>query len=242
VKRVLRGWLIGTSTGMALLLTYAPMPASAAQESPSKAVSDATTTATREGSAHVAVAYASMGTPGKVIEDATVTSGKESIAIGNERVSILLVNGIVYFLGNVPGLESYFGFPKAAASAFSGRWISVTSTDQGYQPLVSDVTLTSALKGATPVGTLSKGMDTTVSGHSVTSVSGGGPAGQGKMVLFLAAKGPRLPVEAVVGVHTGKKGSGEIVTFSHWGEEVNVTVPSVSIPISSLSSRASIAG
>jgi len=74
------------------------------------------------------------------------------------------------------------------------------------------------------------------------SLSGTGPAGIARLTLFVAAHGNSLPVEAVGSGGTAQKASGEIVTFSRWGEAVHVPVPSQSIPISTLSAGSPTAG
>jgi hypothetical protein len=227
---------IGTVTGMGLFGGLVAAPVSAGTLTPGIAVADAAASATKVGSARVTVQYVSKGTSGRIVEDSTATSGSETIVIGKERVSILFTAGTVYVLSNNQGLTSYFGFPSAAAASFSDRWISIQSNDKGYQELVSDVALTSAIKAATPTGVLMRGRSTRLSGKAVDSISGAGPTGQAKMILFLASRGSHLPVEAVVSSGSAKKGSGEIITFSHWGERVKVLPPSGATPISTLGS------
>jgi hypothetical protein len=234
VKRA-RLW-IGTLAGMGLFGGLVAAPVSAGTLSPGKVVAEAAASGIKAGSARVTVQYVTKGLSGKIVEDSTASSGTETIAIGNERVSILLTGGTVYILSNDQGLTSYFGFPSSAASAFSDRWISIKSTDKGYQELVSDVALSSAIKAATPTGVLMNGNKATLSGQAVDSISGAGPTGQAKMVLFVASKGTHLPVEAVVSSGSAKKGSGEIIKFSHWGEKVKVLTPAGATPISTLGS------
>jgi hypothetical protein len=193
--------------------------------------------ATREGSVRVTVHFVAGDTTGEVVQDSAQQSGVQTVAIGKERISIVLVGGRAYFVANLQGLTSYFGLPARSASALTGRWISVSPADSAFQSVIATLTLPSALKEVTPVRTISEGRRSTVDGHSTTSISGTGSSGEARTVLFVAAKGMPLPVEAVVSGGSGKEESGEIVVFSRWGENVHTPVPTDSIPISSLSSK-----
>jgi hypothetical protein len=189
-----------------------------------------------EGSARVTVRFFSGKKTGELVQDSALQSGKETVAIGKERISILLFHGTAYFSGNTSGLTSYFGFPKADATTLAGRWVSVSPTDSGFTSVVAGLTLPAALKEASPTGSITKGKVKKLNGELTTSISGTGSATKIPTSLFIAAKGKPLPVEAVASAGSGKKTSGEIVTFSHWGEAVQIPTPSNAIPISTLSS------
>ena len=103
------------------------------------------------------------------------------------------------------------------------------------RPLLPGLTLSSALKEVSPTGSIVKGKPRTVNGQPTTSLSGTGPTGIARVTLFVAAHGNALPVEAVGSGGSAENASGEIVTFSRWGEAVHVPVPTESIPISTLS-------
>jgi hypothetical protein len=51
----------------------------------------------------------------------------------------------------------------------------------------------------------------------------------------VATKGRKLPVEAVTAGKNGELVTGEIVTFSRWGEKLNLPKPTSAIPITALS-------
>lgn len=205
--------------------------------SASQILRSAISSATKFGSVRVTVHFFSGTTAGELVQDSSQNSAVQTVAIGSERVSILLSDGIVYFSGNNPGLVHYFGLSDANAAILAGRWVSATSSDASYQSLIAGLSLTSALKEITPTGSIARGKSVIVRGQRTTSVSGTGPAGLAHVTLFIAAKGRPLPVEAVgSGGGKGTKLSGEIVTFSRWGEHVKIPTPSSAIPISSLAS------
>jgi hypothetical protein len=190
--------------------------------------------AKKVGSVRVTVHFFSGQTTGELVQDSTRTSAEQTVAIGKERVSIVLAKNTVYFSGNVQGLVNYFGLTKAVATTLADRWVSASSSDSAFPSLVAGLTLSSALKEVSPTGSLANGKRRTIDGQTTTSLSGTGPSGIARVTLFVATDGKSLPVEAVGSSGSAKKASGEIVTFSRWGETVHVPVPSESIPIATL--------
>ena len=177
---------------------------------------DRTRVGHQRGSVHVTVHFFSGNKTGEVVEDSTLQSGVETVAIGQERVSIVLADGNAYVTGNRQGLLSYMGLPASMATALAGQWISIPPSDRGFTSVTSGLTLSSALHQVTPAGSISQGKQKTVNGQSTISVSGTGSTGQARTSLFIATKGNRLPVEAVAATGNGKAVSGEIVTFARW--------------------------
>jgi hypothetical protein len=221
--------------GLGLLLASTALVSSASgastASSAQRTIAAAVASATTAGSVRVTVHFVSGRTAGEVIEDSSRRSGVETVAIGKERVSIVLVDDTAYFAGNAQGLSSYFGFPSSTASALSGQWISISKSDPGFDAVTSGLTLSSALREVTPAGTVSEGRRSVANTQSTVSISGMGSDGRSRITLFVARKGKELPVEAVV---ASGSASDEIVSFSRWGEQVRTPTPSRSIPLSSI--------
>jgi hypothetical protein len=215
--------------------TNPPFPAS-------QLLKSAIASATKQGSVRVTVHFFSGNKTGEVVEDSALQTGVQTVAIGQERVSIVLVDGIAYVTGNRQGLTSYMGLPASIATALAGQWISIPPTDSGFRSVISGLTLSSALNEVTPAGSISQGKRKTLNGRSTFSISGTGSTGQARTSLFIATNGNRLPVEAVAATGSGKSVSGEIVTFSRWGEKVHTPKPATSVPISSLSTGSTSSG
>jgi hypothetical protein len=192
----------------------------------------------REGSVRVTIRFVNGGTSGELIQDSARTYGSETVAIGSERVAIVLTGGSAYFTGNAQGLISYFGFPQAAAATTAGRWVAVAPTDTGFAALISGLTLSSVLKKAIPDGTLTEGKKITIDHQSTWGIIGSGSSDQSPTTLFVSTKGKNLPVEAATLSGTGEAESGATIAFSHWGEKVYAAKPSSTIPITSLTSSA----
>jgi hypothetical protein len=201
---------------------------------PKQILTSALTSAKKAGSVRVTVHFFSGKTTGELVQDSAHASAEQTVAIGQERVSIVLSKGTVYFSGNAKGLVNYFGLTEAVATTLADQWISASPSDSAFPSLAAGLTLSSALKEVSPTGSIVMGKRRTINGQSTTSVSGTGPAGVARMTLFVTAHGKSLPVEAVGSGGSAEKASGEIVTFSRWGEAVHVPVPSESIPISTL--------
>jgi carbonic anhydrase/acetyltransferase-like protein (isoleucine patch superfamily) len=190
--------------------------------------------ATHAGSAHITVEFFSGTTTGRVVQDSSARSGKQTVSIGKELASVVLVGHSAYISGNRTGLTSFFGLPSAMLPGLVGHWASVQPSDAVYSEVTANVTLASALKNVTPQGTLVEGKRSKVHGQQVKSISGEVPGGGGRLILFVTTKGKPLPVEAVETSGSGTTAKGEIVTFSHWGEKVHVSPPSQSVPFSAL--------
>jgi hypothetical protein len=190
--------------------------------------------ATREGSVRVTVHFFSGKVTGELVQDSSSQRAKQTVAIGKERVSIILSGGVAFFTANDSGLTSYFGLPQSVAANLVGHWISVSPTDSGFQSVTAGLTLASALKEVSPGGSISKGRRKMVDGHPAISIAGTNAASGTQVLLFVSQTGKHLPIEAVESSHSGETTSGEIVTFTRWSENFHVPTPSGSIPISSI--------
>jgi hypothetical protein len=192
-----------------------------------------------EGSVRITVEFFSGSTTGKVVQDSSRNSGEQTVVIGKEVASVVLVGGVAYISANGQGMTSYFGLPSSLVPTLAGRWISVHPTDSPFRAVTANVTLASALRNVTPAGALVTGKRSRVDGQSVNSIAGTVPGGGGRLTLFLAAHGRPLPVEAVESSGAGKSAKGEIVTFARWGEHLHVPTPSGAIPISTIDAASS---
>jgi hypothetical protein len=195
--------------------------------------------AKQAGTVRITVQFFTGSTTGKVVQDSSLTAGKQTVAIGNELASVVLLRSSAYISGNNEGLTSFFGLPSAMVSALIGRWASLQPGDSPYSAVTANVTLRSALANVTPSGTLIEGKRSMVDGQLVRSIAGSLPGGGGHMLLFVAINKRSLPVEAVESGGNGASGQGEIVTFSHWGETLRISAPHGAIPFSALQTIAS---
>ena len=139
-------------------------------------------------------------------------------------------------------MTSYFGLPASLVPTLAGRWISVQPADSHFGAITANVALASALANVTPAGRLAMGRRSRVNGQPVKSIAGTALGGGGRLVLFVAAGGRSLPVQAVESSGAGTSAKGEIVTFSRWGERLHLATPAGAIPISTIEAASSAAG
>jgi hypothetical protein len=210
--------------------------------SASQALMHSLAAATKAGSARITVQFFSGSSTGKVVQDSSLHSGEQTVATGGALASVVLVGGAAYISGNSKGLTSYFGLPSALGPTLAGRWVSLQSTDAAFHAVTANVALSSALVNVTPSGTLTAGKRLKVERQWVKSISGEIPGGGGRLTLFVTANSRSLPVEAVESSGAGKTATGEIVTFTRWGEQLHLVTPSRAIPISTLEAASSASG
>ena len=194
--------------------------------------------ANKAGSARISVHFFSGSTTGKVLQDSSQRTGTETVSIGKALASIVLVGGTAYISGNRQGLTSYFGLPSALLPRALGHSISIQQSDSPFGAITTNVTLPSVLTNVSPSGTVLEGKRTEVNGIPVTSISGTGPGDAGKVTIFIAATGRPLPVEVVETSTSGTAKSGEVISFTQWGEQIHATKPTKVIPLSLLQAAA----
>lgn len=189
--------------------------------------------AKKAGSARITVSFFNGSATGKVVQDSLLHTGKQTVALKNELVSVVLLAHAAYITGDSKGLTTWFGLPDALVPAAKGHWISLDSTDAAFKPATANVTLPAALANVTPSTNLTLGKRSKVDKQWVRSISGEAPGG-GSLVLFVTDDSRSLPIEAVESDGSGETARGEIVTFTRWGEKVPVTAPAGAIPLSVL--------
>jgi len=190
------------------------------------------------GSVHI-VAQAKAGPSTAVYaQDCAAHVGQQVITADRGGLATVLdINGVGYVQGNTAALTGFLGFPAALAGRAAGQWISLHTGDDGYQHVVSGVTLTEILAQITLIGVSRTGAVAAVAGHPVIGLRGEVPTGFGiptgiQGTLYVSATGPPLPVSFQASAGGGA--GGENIDFSRWGEPVRVTAPAPSVRISTL--------
>jgi len=237
-----RGLTVVCCVLFSLAVSSAASASSAAPRSAAQSLQRSLSDATAAGSARITVQFFTGSTTGRVVQDSSLHAGEQTVAIGKELVSTVLVGGAAYISGNSQGLTTYFGLPGAVVPTLVGKWVSVQPTDAAFQAVSANVSLASALANVTPSGTLVVGKRSKVDHPWVNSMSGGAPDGGQRLTLFVAANARALPVEAVESSGSGKSAKGEIVTFSRWGERVHVPTPSGALPLAAIQAASSASG
>jgi hypothetical protein len=186
------------------------------------------------GAVHVDIR--SVSTSGSVTafsDDATAGGGRQVITIGGiEHATILYVNGVGYVKADVPALTGFLGVPQAQAPPLAGRWIALHPGDSigatTYRSLVDGITLSSVVSEVLGMITAPYKLTapTTLSGQSVLGIQGQSPVSQAPpmppVTLYVTAgKG----VRPVLFKQDGNGTQQYQMSFSQWGEALNLTAP-----------------
>jgi len=253
---VTRTMAVGVALVLGTVLSAAAPAAAAAPRTsrPSAAQSllaSSLAVAGRQSSVHF-VATSTVGTRSiRIVANASPSAGTQTVTIRVSKktgtITGRYVDDAVYFRGNTVGLESYLGMPASIAPTYAGRWISFTSSDQGYSSIAASMTLKSAVAQISVAAPITAGGRTTVGGTPARSVRGTTTAlsskgKHGSATLYVAATGSPLPlVYQGTGMQSKQKETGKVV-FTQWGRSVRPVAPSGAVPASSITTPTTSAG
>jgi hypothetical protein len=169
-------------------------------------------------------------------DDAKAAGGRQRIATsGGGDVTILYIAGVGYVQANAAGLIGFMQVPQSQAQSEAGRWISIRPGEElgqnNYDDVVDGITLSSVATELTIAGPLTLTAPTTMSGQRVIGVQGRAPAsmqlpGTARVTLYVATSDAR-PLRYQV---SGVSGYTDQITFSDWGESLQLATPSGAIP------------
>jgi len=243
-------------TGGAVLVADSGSPAVVIQ-SPSRANSTLYAAALASGSFH----YVDVSSA--TVEGHTITVTQSGDAGHDEGVQymtsalgdgeVVVINSHAYMKANLAALENTFGYSPSLAAPYVNRWISFTSSDAPYTAVAADVTNGTTWNDPSdsPTDFLPQ-MPESVSGLSqsngetVQSVRYAlrgssktvNASYTGTETISFSASDPHLPTqltEHLSGTANQQPSTeSNTVTFTQWGESVDVTAPSASIPYASL--------
>jgi len=214
-------------------------PPSTSTTTPSLTSSPKVALAAMRNAAHSqhSVHYVSVSSaPGhtiRIVADVDATEGIQRVTFtdhGQTGSGTAIVSGdTAYIRGNAVMMSVYFGFPKAKATKYAGKWISVPSSNPAYATDSDDVTFPSFLSHLFPRQTkisLVKagfliGVHGTVQGQSGVTLDA---------TVFAPAHGQPLPVKQTA-KSSDHLGTG-VLTISNWNEAVDVSAPANAVPIS----------
>lgn len=138
-------------------------------------------------------------------------SATGTLSVGEDSITLLVVDGQVYFSAEVSFWESQ-GLPPAFLDSVEGKYVEVPSTDESFGAFTDFGELTDEL--LTPEGDVTKGEESTVGDMPVIQLIDAKDGG----VLSIALEGEPLPVRI------SSEEGGEI-NFTEWNEPVTVEAP-----------------
>jgi hypothetical protein len=234
-----RAWPLAALAGLGLLAGCVGDAASSTPllEEPASAVLTTALTALKAGySVHIAVAVTTSQGTITCSDEATAGGGWHVLTTGTGgRVSIVLIGSVGYVGGNAAGLVGLMQLPGQEARLEAGQWIAVRPGQQlganSYDDITGGITLSSVASEVTPTGPLTLTAPATIAGQQAIGVQGHAPASMrlppaARVTLYVAASDAR-PLRYEV---SGAGGYTDKLTFSDWGQGVQLVVPPHAIP------------
>jgi hypothetical protein len=181
-------------------------------------------------------------------DDAAASGGRQVITVdGAGHVTILFVAGVGYVQADAGGLADLFEVPQSQADKFADRWIALKSGDKlgasSYDDVTAGITLASVASELQLTGTPALSAPASIGGQRVVGVQAPMPASAklpaaARDVLYMTDNSLLRPVLSEV---TNAGGYEYRMSFSQWGEALNLSAPANAIPASSLTQSTSIA-
>jgi len=181
--------------------------------------------------------------------DAGPASGTQSVSFtrgsATGAITIDVIGGITYVMGDVSGLENLAGLSAPQAVATAGKWIDFATTNAAFAPVVAGVRSHDIAQELALQGPLTLGRPRTIDGIAVLAIEGtesstasGSGSGNGtghgthpRAVLYVRAHGRHLPVEEDSVSAKGQPNGALHVTYSSWGERVRPQAPLAAVSI-----------
>ncbi len=201
-------------------------------------VADAVAAAKHQRSFHFVETAGHAGNGVVVEADIGDSSGEQRVTIHDGtksgHLTLLLADKTAYFRGDLIGLEDFTGLSPTLAGRYSGKWISVPSSNRSFTTIAGTLAVaTAAVQLVQLPGKLTRGETSTRMGKPAVAVKAVQTSGAGSLnlTLYVATTGDALPI-LVQGSTTASGAAPHSVsaTFSDWGEAVHVTAPSNPVP------------
>jgi hypothetical protein len=174
--------------------------------------------------------------------DAGPASGTQTVATGkgnlNDTITIDVIGGLTYVMGNVGGLEVLAGLNATDAVGAAGHWIEFSSTNSAFSQVVAGVRSHDVASELQLKGPLTLGHARTLNGTAVDAIDGTQVYANHKsahIVLYVRAHGSHVPVEEDALDANGKTTAALHIAYSHWGETVRPQAPQGAVPFGPVS-------
>lgn len=184
----------------------------------------AVTTAIRNAVAvHMVIKVTQSGSTTTQILDAATTGGRRVIDVAGSTATILVTHQAGYLRAPGQILQADFGLSSSVAATDAGKWLSFPAGTSGYQALANGVTV-GTLAQEVALSSVSRKTHSPINGVNVTALIGKSLGGS--LELYVPLSGQPLPIAGIVTI----QGASVNLFFSNWGEKVDLTPPSGSIP------------
>lgn len=197
------------------------------------------TAVTKAGSVHF-VDVTKIGSKSETLTgDIGPTNSQEVLTVGGSIVlQVRLVQGTVYIETTAASvLQSALSLSSTTATAMTGKWISLTSTDAPASSITQSLTVSAALGIYYPKPAAAVTLPTkTVSGVTVIPITADSTptTKTTETTTLFIAQSTTLPVTATLSAKSGSTTENKQAVFTQWGETVTVIAPVGATPYSSL--------
>jgi hypothetical protein len=161
-------------------------------------------------------------------------SAQQTLSVNKATGVARLVNGVLYVRLSAKIIDLQFAKNDPR---YANTWISIPSTDKQFPSISSGLLFSSMLSQVRPAGHLTKTPVTVVDGVSSLGLSGLANAELGltsaSETLYVSVAAPHLPVELLAAGRSQGVPTTLVVTFTRWGQHLDVAVPPHALPISS---------
>jgi hypothetical protein len=231
------------AAGITLIVTSGPGSTPSGAPAARRMVRAALRSTIDGGSFHYVSQFTSQGQTQTTDGDAGSSSGKQVITIGSDTFTVLVIGTACYFQGDARQMVAQLGIPVSIATAHAGQWISLSPGDLPYPSVYVAVTTGSALRANIAFAPRLEAGTSRRAGYRglrITGpmtnevVNGQTHRARGSASLYLTTSLPHLPVQYTQNGKIDKIPSTLVMTFSKWGEVVDVSAPKGAVSYASL--------
>jgi hypothetical protein len=163
---------------------------------------------------------------------------------GQPVIDAVLVNQVAYLRATSAVLQNSLKLSASEATAYEGKWISLTVADPEYETVVNSLRPTQAIDQFVPEEpNLRVAGVTSIGGRSAVAVTGstGAQVAAGDTALttlFVSTTAPYLPISSTIVVKSASGTTAERLAsvYGKYNERVDPIAPTGATPISSISS------
>ncbi len=163
---------------------------------------------------------------------------------GQPVIDAVLVHQVAYLRATSSVLQNSLKLSASNATAYAGKWISLTVADPAYEEVVNSLRPTQAIDQFVPEEpNLRVAGVTSIGGRSAVAVTGspGAQVAAGDTALttlFVSTTAPYLPISSTIVVKSASGTTAERLAsvYGKYNERVDPIAPTGATPISSLSS------
>jgi hypothetical protein len=193
--------------------------------------------ASKAGSAHAVAEVTNGGETVTATIDFSSSGGIEATSYGNQTMTILYVDGSLYMRASSGLLAQMLHVSADRVSQYGGRWIVLPTDNQDLQQLAGQlqtpIIVSDLLTLSGPIATsgIHHSGQIAVQGRLANNPYNAGSGAGDLTTLVVSTRAPFYPASLS---YSDVQNGSTMVTFSHWGEHVNLRPPSGAVPVSVL--------